>query len=96
MSYLTINSTLLILIGVSIIIGFAVAYNINNDDTDKVKGDKRLVATVFIMSSFIFLGIYWTRQNCREGIRSSLFENFGYYLPDPEKARAAGVKGYDF
>ena len=92
----SINNILLILFATSLIIGIAVAYNIKDNDTDKERGDKRLVAAVFIMSSVVFIGIWWTRENCREGIRSTLYNTTGIYLPDPAKARAAGVRRYDF
>ena len=52
-------------IAVCFIIGVIVAWTIKSDDTEKVKGDKRLVATVFIMSAFIFAGIKWGYHNCR-------------------------------
>jgi spermidine/putrescine-binding protein len=69
-----------------------VAISIKTDDSDKVKGDKRLTATVFIMSSIIILGVSWARQNCSEGIRANIYNTTGYYYPDYKKARAAGVK----
>lgn len=52
-------------IAVCFIIGVIVAWTIKSNDTDKVKGDKRLVAAVFIMSSFIFAGVKWGYNNCR-------------------------------
>ena len=73
----SINNILLILFATSLIIGIAVAYNIKDNDTDKERGDKRLVAAVFIMSSVVFIGIWWTRENCREGIRSTLYNTTG-------------------
>jgi len=38
-----------------LIIGIIVAYNIKESDSDKVKGDKRLVAAIFIMFALVFL-----------------------------------------
>ena len=64
------NMILLILSGISIVIGVAVSQNIQETESDKVKGDKRLVATIFIMSSLIFMGILWARKNCSERIPS--------------------------
>ena len=94
MSSININTILLSLSVVCLLIGVIVAYFIRVDDTDKVKGDKRLVAAVFIMSSIVFIGVWWARQNCQEGIRSTLLNTTGIYLPDPAAARAAGLKGY--
>jgi len=56
-------------IGVFLLIGIIVGATVKSTDTDKVKGDKRLVATVFIMSSFIFVGVKWALGNCPKGLR---------------------------
>lgn len=60
-------------------IGILVATFIKKEDTDKVRGDKRLTATVFIMSSIIILGVVWARRNCSEGIRANIYNTTGYY-----------------
>ena len=51
------------------IIGVIVASTVKSTETDKVKGDKRLVATVFIMTSFILIGVKWAQNNCSKGVR---------------------------
>jgi hypothetical protein len=63
------NMMLWAAIAVFLTIGIIVGATVKSTDTDKVKGDKRLVATVFIMSSFIFLGVKWALGNCAKGIR---------------------------
>jgi len=55
----TINSYLYILLPlVLLIIGIIVATSIKDSQTDKEKGDKRLVAAIFILTAFIIFLTY--------------------------------------
>lgn len=73
-------------------IGIIVAFSIKHDQSDKVKGDKRLVTAIFILTSFTCFLSGFILSRCKEGIRSSIFDTTGIYVQDAAKAKAAGVK----
>ena len=66
------DSWLMVGILIFVIIGIVTAISIKSTDTDKQAGDKRLVATVFLMSALFLGGIFWSRRTCGEKIPSYL------------------------
>lgn len=89
------DTWLIVLACACIIIGVIVAYNIRTNDTDKQKGDKRLVAAVFIMGSIIFFAVAWARSYCLMGFAQTVYDSTGYDLRydlvKKSRAREAGL-----
>jgi ABC-type sugar transport system permease subunit len=62
-----------------LLIGIICAASIVNNDTDEVKGNKRVVAVFFIMLFFLLVVAIWTKRNCnvKEVINKTIRE-YGY------------------
>jgi hypothetical protein len=68
-----------------------VAFNIPDTDSDKQKGDKRVVVTVFLMSALVFAGVVWGRKYCSAGIAQTIYDATGYDTTQAARKRAAGL-----
>ena len=91
LSTISMNMWLGFFAAVLVTIGCIVAYKIKSTDSVKVQGDKRLVATVFLMSALIVLAVIWARSYCKSGISQSLYDATGYDSTRAARMRAAGL-----
>ena len=89
---MTLDTWLTVFAVACIVIGLIVAFNIRESESDKQKGDKKVVVTVFLMSALVFGGIVWARRYCSTGIAQSIYDATGYDTTQAERMRAAGIK----
>jgi sugar phosphate permease len=72
-----------------LIIGIICAAIVSGDDSDQVKGNKRICAVFFIMLSLIVFFSLWTKKYCQEGIDRTIKEYTGY-VPGAPRALGGG------
>ncbi len=77
---------------ICLVIGIICASVVRGDDSDQVKGNKRIAAVFFIMLSLIVFFSLWTKKYCQEGIDRTIKEYTGY-VPERGNPFAGGAKG---
>jgi len=58
------------------VIGLIVAFTISGTDTAQEKGDKRIVASVFILVPIIIVQFVWTTRNCNTKVFNDVLKTF--------------------
>ncbi len=66
-----------------LVIGIICAAVVQADDSDQVKGNKRICAVFFIMLSLIVAFSLWTKKYCQAGIDRTIKEYTGYVPSNP-------------
>ena len=63
---------------ICLVIGIICAAVVKGDDSDQVKGNKRVCAVFFTMLSLIVFFSLWTKKYCQAGIERTIKEYTGY------------------